>query len=147
MEKKSSAVLSPLPNQPTWLVVEGTNWILCKEPFLGKEGVYNMRNATTHRPAEYFEMMEEIKKLSIEIPGTLEEKVWLDLAARCSYIAYNAVKQLHIRDAEIESKSNVIYNLRNKLLVADRQIKGWRALAYASIIVDMIIALYLLMYF
>jgi len=147
MEKKSYSVLSPLPNQPTWLAVEGTNWILIKESWLDKEGIYNMRDITTHRPAELSDLQKVTEMILYAEEGTPEFKVWCDLVYRCRYIRYSAVKELEIRDNEIKTKSNAIYNLRNKLVIANCHIKGWKRLALASIIVDMLIAAVLLVYF
>lgn len=134
MEKQSSSILTPLPNQPTWLAVAGTSWILCKELFLNKEGVYNLRDKITHRPAEYFEMIEVREILNTEdvTVFSVEYRAWMDLSARCSYIAYNAVKELEIRDQKIKSKVAVIYNLRNKLIVAERNAKEWCILTYIA---------------
>ena len=139
MAKSSSSVLIPLPNQPTWLQVGDTNWIAIKDPSPGNPDklVYNLRDKNTHRPAEYFEMMEVLKLLEDKV-GTYE--VWVDLSARCTYIAYNTVKQIGILQGQVKLMETVAENRRIYWIEENKKKAGWMWLALGSIAVDAVIA-------
>lgn len=108
--------------------------MLLKEPFLSKEGIYNLRNKTTHRPAEYFEMME-IRELLQYNTNELEYQVWSDLSARCTYIAYNTVKQISILEGNIKNYANSRDTYLAKYKNAKKQVFQWAMIASVACIV------------